>query len=601
MNKDDIRKLAPAIMGALLVGILVGKFLLPGSKPGKESHSHAGGGMWSCAMHPQIIQPNQGKCPICAMDLTPVKQQSDSHDHSPRTLTLSQSAKTLAEIQTTEVVRQFPEVEVRLVGQIDFDETREKSLSARFPARIEKLFVNYTGIPVKAGEHLAVVYSPELLSAQREYLTSHRSNPDSSITRAAREKLRLWDLLPEQIDEILEKGEASDHFVLKAPTGGIVVAKDVKEGDYVKTGQPLFRIVDLSVLWVYLDAYESDLSWLRYGQSVEFNAEGIPGVHFHGQIAFIEPELDRKTRTAQVRVTIEEPDRRLKPGMFVRGVVVSRLAGHGKVYSPELAGKWISPMHPEIISDEPGKCTVCGMDLVQVETLGYLNEETKDAPLVIPTSAALRTGKRAIVYVAVPGQDQPTYEGREVTLGPRAGDYFLVGEGLQEGERVVTNGAFKIDSALQIQARPSMMNPPPPPPRTLFPEGAAPLLWKTYLSMQAALVKDNLEGAKKEAEAMMVLTGHEGALPDLLHKMLASNTLDKFRKPHFETLSNAFIDAAKADPATFEGELFIMHCPMVHGDHGASWLQDKKDLFNPYFGASMLQCGTVKGNLKAKE
>ena len=601
MNKTELRKLAPPILTALLVGILVGKFLLPGSQSGKDGQTEAAGGMWSCAMHPQIIQPNPGKCPICAMDLTPVKKQGDSQELSPRTLTLSPSAKALAEIQTTEVVRQFPEVEVRLVGQIDFDETREKSLSARFPARIEKLFVNYTGIPVKAGEHLAVVYSPDLLSAQREYLTAHRSNPDSTITRAAREKLRLWDLLPEQIDEILEKGEASDHFVLKAPASGIVVSKDVKEGDYVKTGQPLFRIVDLSVLWVYLDAYESDLTWLRYGQGVDFTVEGIPGEPFHGQVAFIEPELDRKTRTAQIRVTIDKPDPRLKPGMFVRGVVVSRLAGHGKVYSPELAGKWISPMHPEIISDKPGKCSVCGMDLIPVDSLGYLEEDTQEAPLVIPTSAALRTGKRAIVYVAVPGQAQPTYEGKEILLGPRAGEYFLVEEGLVEGQRVVTKGAFKIDSALQIQARPSMMNPPPPPPRTLFPEGTAPLLWKTHLAMQDALVKDNLDGAKKEAEAMMVLTGHEGALPELLHKMLAANSLDKFRKPHFETLSNAFIDAAKNEPATFDGELFLMHCPMVHGDHGASWLQDKKDLFNPYFGASMLQCGTVKGNLKAKE
>ena len=602
MILTDLRKSAPAHLAALVLGILIGKFAIPGGSSGHPSEGHPAGTVWTCAMHPQIQQPKPGKCPYCGMDLTTLKSHSGhNHGQPPRQLTLDSHAKALAEIQTTEVRREFPEVEVRLVGKIDFDETREKSLSARFPARIDELFVNYTGIPVKSGEHLAVVYSPDLLSAEREFLTAHRSGPDSSITRAAREKLRLWDLLPDQIDAILEKGEASDRFVLKAPTGGIVVAKNVKEGDYVQTGQPLFRIVDLSVLWVYLSAYESDLPWLRYGQTVEFTVEGVPGESFHGQIAFIEPELDRKTRTAQVRVTVHDPDPRLKPGMFVRGVVVSRLAGHGKVYSPELAGKWISPMHPEIISDQPGKCSVCGMDLVPVESLGYLKDGEKDAPLVIPTSAALRTGERAIVYVEVPDAPSPSYEGREVLLGPRAGNLFMVVEGLKEGERVVTRGAFKIDSALQIQARPSMMNPPPPPPRTLFPEGMAPLLWKPYLAMEDALVKDALDAAKAEANGMMDLSGHDGPLAELLHKMLAAPSLEQFRKPHFETLSNAFIDAAQETPALFNGDLYLMYCPMVHGDHGASWLQGNKELANPYFGASMLKCGTVKGNLKAKE
>ncbi len=589
---------------ALTVGILIGK-LLPDKGENAHKGAHQEATTWTCSMHPQIQVPEPGKCPICAMDLIPLKKGM-AHDHASRILTMSESSKALAEIQTTVVKRDFPEVEVRLVGKIDFDETREKSLTARFPARIEKLFVNYTGIPVKAEEHLAVVYSPDLLSAQREFLTSHRSNPDSSITRAAREKLRLWDLLPEQIEEILEKGEASDHFVLKAPTGGVVVEKNVKEGDYVKTGQPLFRIVDLSVLWVYLDAYESDLSWLRYGQGVDFTVEAIPGETFHGQIAFIEPELNRKTRTVSVRVIIPEPDRRLKPGMFVRGIVQSKLAGHGKVYAPELSGKWISPMHPEIISDEPGKCNVCGMDLVPVESLGYFDKDAEDAPLIIPTSAALRTGKRAVVYVEQPKASTPTYEGREVSLGPRAGDHFIVTEGLAEGEKVVTKGAFKIDSALQIHAQPSMMNPGTDATQSKLPETPsiqieaelATKIWKPYLAIQDALVNDNLVKAKSEAKAMMDITGHQGALPDLLHKMLAAETLDAMRKPHFETLANGMIAVAKANPQALEGEIFLMHCPMVHGDHGADWLQTNDKLVNPYFGARMLRCGKLKENLK---
>ena len=590
------------ILIVLIIGILIGKAL-----PRKDSHGqhqHTEGSTWTCSMHPQIQLPKFGKCPICAMDLIPLRQ-GGIQDGSSRVLTMSQSARALAEIQTTTVRKDFPEMEVRLVGKIDFDETREKSLTARFPARIEKLFVNYTGIPVKAGEHLAVVYSPDLLSAQREFLTAHKSNPESSITRAAREKLRLWDLLPEQIEEILQKGEASDHFVLKAPTSGIVISKNVKEGDYIKTGQPLFRIVDLSVLWVYLDAFESDLPWLRYGQSVEFSVEAIPGETFHGQIAFIDPELNRTTRTASVRVTIPDPDPRLKPGMFVRGLVKSRLADHGKVYAPELAGKWISPMHPEIISDKPGKCEVCGMDLVQVDTLGYFDQDAEDAPLIIPTSSALRTGKRAIVYVEKPNAPNPTYEGRQVLLGPKAGELFIVKKGLKEGEKVVTNGAFKIDSALQIRAQPSMMNPGdsqiPQKPEISIPLEVAVKIWKPYLTLQQALVEDDLPAAKTHLQSLMKVTGHEGELPDLLHKMLEADSLDALRKPHFETLSNALIAAAKANPDSFDGDLFIMHCPMVYGKQGADWLQGDDKLLNPYFGARMLRCGKMKVNLKSNE
>jgi Cu(I)/Ag(I) efflux system membrane fusion protein len=162
-----------------------------------------------------------------------------------------------------------------------------------------------------------------------------------------------------------------------------------------------------------------------------------------------------------VRVNVPNPEGKLKPEMFVRGEVRAQVAEGGQVVAPDLAGKWISPMHPWIVKDGPGTCDVCGMKLVPAEELGYVSAETvaREAPLVIPRSAALVTGPRAVVYVEVPDQEEPTYEGREIVLGPRAGDYYLVREGLQEGELVVTNGAFKIDSEIQIQAKPSMMMP----------------------------------------------------------------------------------------------------------------------------------------------
>ncbi|MFO7936262.1 MAG: heavy metal-binding domain-containing protein, partial [Kiritimatiellia bacterium] len=144
--------------------------------------------------------------------------------------------------------------------------------------------------------------------------------------------------------------------------------------------------------------------------------------------------------------------------MFVSAVARPKIAAGGRVMNPDLAGKWISPMHPEVIKDEPGICDVCGMPLVTAESLGYVDKSVAEAPLVIPASAALRTGKRAVVYVKIPGRDKPVYEGREVQLGKRVGDYFIVGDGLEEGEQVVTRGAFKLDAELQIRARPSMMS-----------------------------------------------------------------------------------------------------------------------------------------------
>ncbi|MDQ8180514.1 efflux RND transporter periplasmic adaptor subunit [Pelagicoccus sp. SDUM812005] len=633
MKSKPLSTMAAVAGVALLLGLGIGRFAFvpdgghdhatAGSAAAGEPSASVEPSIWTCSMHPQIQQPAPGDCPICGMDLIPL-EKDEGADEGPRVMSMSKSSRALAEIQTTPVQRGFPKAEVRLVGKLAYDETKEKSLTARFPARIDELFVNYTGIAVKQGEHLARVYSPELLTAQRELLTSYRSDPGSSITAAAREKLRLWDLLPDQIDAILERGQAKDHFTLRAPIGGVVVSKKVNEGDYVKTGESLFRIVDLNELWLFLDAYESDLAWLRYGQEVAFSVQAFPGETFHGQIAFIEPEVDSKTRTVQVRVNVPNRDGRLKPGMFAKGRVEARLAEGGKVYAPEFAGKWISPMHPEIVKDAPGECDVCGMDLVPAQELGYVRDETQEAPLYVPASAVLRTGERAVVYIEKPDTERPTYEGREITLGPRAGEHFIVAAGLQEGDRIVSKGAFKIDSALQIQAKPSMMNTqgggPPPghdhgPSSTrseadgsgheaaalrIEPEQAARLT-ADYLALQAALAGDDLDAAKSAVKGMSEASASAGELLELLREMLEAESLDALRRPHFEDLSNAMIAAAKAKPSVFDRSLTVMHCPMVYPDRGADWLQSGEPLQNPYFGAMMLTCGEVRETISDSE
>ena len=274
--------------------------------------------------------------------------------------------------------------------------------------------------------------------------------------------------------------------------------------------------------------------------------------------------LNEKTRTVKVRVNVPNEDLRLKPGMFVRAMVRSRLAVGGRVLDDSLAGKWVSPMHPEVVKDGPGKCDVCGMDLVPAETLGLvLGDKDAPAPLVIPASAPLVTGRRAVVYVQLPDRDEPTFEGREVLLGHRAGEMYIVREGLAEGERVVSSGNFKIDSALQIQARPSMMSRSRPAPLdvpTSFRDKLA-AVYTPYLRLQEALADDRLEDARsawlamRESVADVPLETLDKPIGDAwrgvrakLDKALApdvkQSTLADFRKP-FESVAAAMLEVAE--------------------------------------------------------
>jgi len=426
---------------------------------------------WTCSMHPQIRQPKPGKCPICFMDLIPVT--TEYADVGPRQISFSKEAIKLMEIETTPVVRKFVTAEIRMVGKIDYDETQVKHITAWVPGRIDRLFVDFTGITVAKGDHMVELYSPELLSAQAELLQALKavegikSETSELVKRtilamleASREKLRLLGLTKEQIGKIEASGVPVTHLIIYSPIGGIVINKHATEGMYVQTGTPIYTVADLSHLWVKMDAYESDLPWIRYGQETEFTTEAYPGELFKGKISFIDPVLNDKTRTIKVRVDVDNSDGRLKPEMFIKAVVRAKVAQGGRAMAPELAGKWICPMHPSVIKSGRGICDICGMNLVTPESLGYVTADVpKEAPLVIPASAPLITGTRAVVYVQLPATEKPTYQGRQIVLGPRAGDYYIVDSGLTEGEIVVTNGNFKIDSALQIQAKPSMMSP----------------------------------------------------------------------------------------------------------------------------------------------
>ena len=643
----------PRYKTGLVVVLVAAAFVLGRSCSGRAPQVPAGGGeepsvqaeaqVWTCAMHPHYTQEKPGTCPFCGMELIPATSgELDGEGLGPRELKLSPAAIALANIEVAPVERKPVSAEIRMVGKIDYDETRLAYITARFPGRLDRLYVDYTGIPVTKGDHMAEVYSPELLTAQEELLQALRTVKElerSKLTsmketalrtvEAAREKLRLWELTGEQVDAIEKRGVTIDRMTIYASMGGIVIHKYALEGTYVNTGDRIYTIADLTQVWAKLDAYESDITWLTIGQEVEFESESYPGVVFRGKIAFIDPVLDAKTHTVKVRVNVPNADGRLKPEMFVRAVVRSKVAAGGKVVAPYMIGKWMCPMHPEIVKDGAGSCDICGMPLKTTESLGYVSADAaaQDVPLVIPASAPLITGKRAVVYVKVPDKEG-VFEGRAVVLGPRAGDYDLVKEGLQEGELVVVNGNFKIDSALQIMAKPSMMSPEGGAPAPGHQHGAMPAaavaekievpeafqtqlhnLYQAYLKIQDALASDDNDNAVSavkaagdaldavdmkllEGEAHMKWMKHQANLGKAIKDMTDAGNIEGIRAG-FALISEELPRAIRAFGLGVDEPIYILKCPMAFDGRGATWLQAARDTRNPYFGAVMLKCGEV--------
>ncbi len=673
-NESPIRRALPyfkaaGIVLALLLALWFGYVMRgpatpPSSDYGPNHGAEAESGqqqVWTCSMHPNIRQPKPGKCPICGMDLILVTPEEGNEDAGPRSLRMSKSARELLNIQISPVQRRFVNAEVRMVGKVEYDETKLAYLTAWVAGRLDRLFVDYTGIRVAKGDHMVSLFSPELLTAQQELFAASQAfsrvsegspetlkNSAKATVDAARRKLRLWGLAEAQIREAEQSGAFSDHVTIYAPIGGTVIERMGFEGMYVEMGDRIYTIADLSEVWVKLDAYESDLAWLHYGQKVSFATDACPGERFTGRIAFIDPVLNPVTRTVKVRVNVPNPEGKLKPEMFVRAVVLAQVAANGRVMDPELAGKWISPMHPEIVKDKPGTCDVCGMPLVRAEELGYVPAVASDnaKPLVIPASAPLITGKRAVVYVETPGTDRPTFEGREVVLGPRAGDEYIVESGLQEGEMVVTNGNFKIDSALQILAKPSMMNPeggatpavhehgPANGAASTRPSGAAPDegeaknapeafqtqlrgVFDAYLELEDALASDELEKAaaavKRVADMLaavdMTLLGGEAHGRWMEHLQALQPALEeagkasdiKALRTSFAKVSDALVKPVRAFGIGEGHPVYELHCPMAFENKGANWLQADKTVRNPYFGKSMLTCGEVVGLVTGPE
>ena len=310
-NKKTMGWISLAV-GAGVAGLIAGSSLSSsGTLPSKEIAAEAAG-VWTCSMHPQIRMPNQGQCPVCAMDLIPVTTPSARDDLGPRQLELSETARRLAALRVASVERRPVQVETRMVGKIAYDETRLKYVTAWVPGRIDRLYVDYTGVSVEPGDHMVYIYSPELLAAQQELIQAlagaEALGPAGQATvAAARDRLQLWGLTPGQIAAIEQSRQPSDHLTIYAPVGGTVVAKHVSEGAYVQTGTRIYTLADLDRVWLELAAYESDLPWIHYGQEVRFTTPAHPGETFRGRVSFVSPFLDEPSRTVTVRVDVENP------------------------------------------------------------------------------------------------------------------------------------------------------------------------------------------------------------------------------------------------------------------------------------------------------
>jgi len=594
---DNIKENYRLVLGVLVVGLFLGWLIFHPSKAervpemkieGHEGHDHSSEDptTWTCSMHPQIKQDKPGQCPICAMDLIPVATaQSTGEFFDPNEIVLTESAAKLADIQTMIVSKGKPQKSLYLQGKVHPDERNIAELTARFGGRIERLFVNFTGQNVQKGEKLATLYSPDLVTAQRELLEAiayKESRP--SFYTAAKTKLKLWDLREDQIIAIEEKGEPQLYFDILSPISGTVMMRHVALGDYVKEGTALFQVTDLSRVWVMFDAYESDLPWIKTGDRVELTIPSLPGNSYEGIVRHIDPFINPTTRVARVRIELPNKGLKLKPEMFAKGLLHSKIAAS---------------------SDQ----------------------------LLIPKSSILWTGKRAVVYVSLPERGSPSFLYREIILGPEAGNFYVVSEGLMEGEEIAVNGVFKIDAAAQLEGKPSMMNPgggkvssghdhsqhenmemttEPSEVSTEFKKQLQGV-YDSYSTMKDAFITSNADEVRKNAgkvksslqKVNMALLKGEAHISWMKYLEVMESEITSIstssnistQRISFAEFNDAFYASVKAFGLQ-HGMIYYQYCPMANGDKGAYWLSNIEEIANPYFGDEMLKCGETRETME---
>ena len=579
-------------LGILAVGLLLGWILFGGSPKEETDHNHDAvtetNQMWTCSMHPQIMQPAAGDCPICGMDLIPAESGSDGLLAGQFKLT--ENAMALANIQTTVVGKGNAEGNtIKLSGKIAENEEANAVQVSYFSGRIEHLNVSFTGEEVRKGQLLATIYSPELYAAQQELITAaslKESQP--ALYKAVRNKLKLWKLSENQINQIEETQKVKENFPVYATVSGTVTEKLVEQGDFIKQGQPLLKIANLNTVWANFDVYENQIELFKKGQEVSVSTNANANKVFKGKVDFIDPILNSKTRTITLRVVLNNKDYVFKPGMFVSANIDS-----------------VKNENKEILS--------------------------------IPASAVLWTGERSVVYLKT-NPDQTVFEMQEVVLGNQIGNEYEVLEGLLVGNEIVTNGTFTVDAAAQLQGKKSMMNKDGGKVMTgheghLGMDNNSPnkesdhtnmnerlkvsmkfqeqlkAVFNEYINLKDALVKEDSKSTSANATTLLnklnkvdmkLLSDNkahnhwmslEGEIKSSATSISETSDI-KSQRDHFKHLSSHLINAVQLFGV--DEKVYVEFCPMADNNNGAYWLSKEEKVINPYFGSAMLTCGEVK-------
>ena len=589
----------------LIVGLLLGWVIFGGSSTTDENHEHeltqADNGMWTCSMHPQIMQPEAGDCPICGMDLIPAETSADGL--AADQFKMTENAMALANIETAVIGMSDNDLDsnsLMLSGKIATNDKASATQTAHFGGRIEKLYYKSEGELIKNGALIASIYSPELVTAQNELIEAlNIKEAQPELYKAVRNKLKFWKVSEKQIQSIEQTKKVITNFNMYANTSGYIQKVLVEEGNHVKEGSPLFKVANLSNVWANFDVYEQNIKNFKVGQTIAITLNAYPNKTIKAKLDYIDPILNATTRTVSARATLVNTNNLLKPGMLVSGEV-------------------------------------------QIAT-----KDASTTTLSVPKTAVLWTGKRSVVYVKA-SKSEPIFQLREVNLGSASGENYTILSGLEEGEEIVTNGTFTIDASAQLQGKKSMMNKGGGKTTTGH-EGhtSTPLstsidhsevtskhedtsiierlivssdfqkqlktVVDSYLLLKDNLVADNALDVKNNASDLLVNLGKidmkllsndnahgqwmalEKDIKSTANAIASENEITNQRK-HFKPLSSVLTRTV----ALFgiNQKVYSQFCPMADNDKGAFWLSLNEEIRNPYYGDAMLKCGSIKQTIE---
>ncbi|WP_158837597.1 efflux RND transporter periplasmic adaptor subunit [Polaribacter sp. L3A8] len=583
-------------LGILAFGLILGYFFF-GNSSNKTTHKHTEATetnqMWTCSMHPQIMQPEAGDCPICGMDLIPAA--SSAKGLLSDQFKLSKNAMALANIQTSIVGKNVSNEDfgVVLSGKITENEDETATMPAHFNGRVEKLFVNSLGERVKKGQAVAQIYSPELIAAQQELITAYKLKASQpQLYNAVNNKFKNWMIHGKQLEEVEQTGHVKNSFTIYSHVSGVVTEIAINVGSHIMDGKPIFKVSNLNTVWANFDIYEHQISQFKKGQDIVVTTKAYSNKEFKGKVDFIDPILDSKTRTVKLRVVLNNKNELFKPGMFVEGKIKA------------------------------------------------VDSSDKKEVLTIPSSAVLWTGKRSVVYLKTT-PNEPLFEMREITVGKQIGENYQVLEGLNNGDEIVTNGTFTVDAAAQLQGKKSMMNKKGGKVMTGHEghlgmnnnssEVKKPLnknerikvskefknqlqvVFNDYIKIKNALAINDIKELKNQSKLLLKNVTNvdmkllndkkahqhwmssEKEIKAMANLML--NTADiTMQRTYFKHLSSKMINILEVFGVN--KEVYLLFCPMSDNNKGAYWLSTTEKVVNPYFGGAMLTCGEVKQVIK---